>query len=157
VLLILPPHLIFAHETQTDEQPVQIDRSTELQNDFVLPKLKKRVEDELPDGARFSRRTMFVILEITVDEFGSISHVRTLAGNLSFGDTGTRAVRQWEFEPARSKGLPVKAFGLITFCFSHSKKMSTSKYTFSFQRCCPESTKMPKPPCSNEVPSKKAS
>jgi|GEM_PF-3775393 len=152
LLLVVFPCLAFTNLQQggTDGPKHELDRSMELQNDFIVPKLSKRVEANLPDRVRFSRTRMSVVLEITVDESGTIAYVRTLTGNRPLRDAAMKAVRQWKFEPASSNGIPAKAFGLITFCFSRDSKISTSTYTFSFQQCCPGSPKKAKPPCSKK-------
>jgi len=152
LLLIFPSSLAFAifQEGATDGQSREVDPGMEPQSDFVAPKLNKRVEADLPHGVRYPRTRMTVILEITVDESGTTTYVRTLTGNRSLRVAATKAVRQWKFEPAKSNGVPVKAVGLITFCFSRDSKLSTSTYTFSFQQCCPESAKRAKPPCPNQ-------
>jgi TonB family protein len=152
LLVMFPacPALTNPQQSGTDGQKHELDRSTEFQNDFIVPTLNKRVEANLPVRVRFSRTRLSVVLEIAVDESGTIAYVRTLTGNRSLRDAATKAVRQWRFEPASSNGIPAKAVGVITFCFSRDSKVSTSTYTFSFQRCCPGSSKKAKPPCSNQ-------
>jgi TonB family protein len=117
------------------------------QNDFVVTQISKRVEPILPAEARPSRKRGAVLIQITVDEAGNIADARALAGPRPLRDAATEAVRQWRFEPARSNGTPVRALGLVTFCFSRDGKLSTSKYTFNFQECCPGSLKNAKHRC----------
>jgi TonB family protein len=152
LLVVFPPCLAFTNLLQggTDGPKNKPDSSGQLRNDFIVPNLKKRVEANLPDGVRFSRPRMSVVLEIAIDESGAITYLRTLTGNRSLREAATKAVRQWKFEPASSNGVPAKAFGLVTFCFSRDSKVSTSTYTFSFQQCCPGSAKKAKPPCSKK-------
>jgi len=108
----------------------------------------KRVEANYSDKARASRILGSVVLEITVDETGNITYVRPSSGHRNLRDVARQAVLQWSFEPARLNGTPVKAVGIVTFCFSSDSRLSTSRYTFSFKQCCPGSLRKAREPCS---------
>lgn len=146
VLLLLPlTNLGFGRSQQN---PDDVDRGKNIQKEFVEPQVSKRVEANYSDKARASRITGSVVLEITVDETGNITYARTLSGHRVLRDTARQAVLQWTFEPARLNGTPVKAVGVVTFCFSSDSRLSSSRYTFTFKQCCPGSLKKAKEPCS---------
>jgi TonB family protein len=113
-----------------------LDGSEGAQKAFVEPQLTKRVEANYPGKARSSRIKGLVVLEFTVDEGGNIAYVRALTGHHMLRDAATEALRQWVFEPARSNGAAVKAVGVVTFCFSARRRLSTSRHTFNLKECC---------------------
>jgi TonB family protein len=150
LLLLLLGHFAGANPRQQSEDGRNRRSSGQTataQNDFIPPKISKRVEANLPAEARPSRKRRPVLIQITVDEAGNIADVRALAGSRPLRDAATEAVRQWRFEPATSNGTPVRALGLVTFCFSRDSKFSTSRCTFNFQECCPGSLKNRKHRC----------
>ena len=133
---------------RSQQKPEDADPAKETQKEFVEPQVTKRVEANYSDKARSSRMTGSVAVEITLDETGNITYARPLSGHRILRDAARQAVLQWNFEPARSNGTPVKAVGVVTFCFSSDSKLSTSTYTFTFKQCCPGSLKKAKEPCS---------
>jgi TonB family protein len=145
LLLLSLTNLGFGRSQQSADD---VDRGKKIQKEFVEPQVSKRVEANYSDKARASRITGSVVVEITVDETGNITYARPLSGHRILRDPAREAVLQWNFEPARSNGTPVKAVGVVTFCFSNDSKLSTSTYTFTFKQCCPGSLKKAKDPCS---------
>lgn len=146
LLLLSLTNLAFGRLQQSADD---VDRGKKIQKEFVEPQVSKRVEANYSDKARASRKTGSVVLEITVDETGTITYARPLSGHRILRDAARQAVLQWSFEPARLNGTPVKAVGVVTFCFSSDSRLSTSRYTFTFKQCCPGSPKKAKEPCSN--------
>ena len=133
---------------RSQQSPDDVDRGKKIQKEFVEPRVSKRVEANYSEKARASRLTGSVVLEITVDETGNLTYVRPLSGHRILRDPARQAVLQWNFEPARSNGTPVKVVGVVTFCFSSGSDLSTSRYAFAFKQCCPGSLKKAKEPCS---------
>lgn len=149
LLLMFVSDLGFA-SSQEDKERAERGRylgRAKPHKDFVQPALIKRVEASYPDKARSSGVRGPVVVEITLDEAGKIASVRPLRGYRILRAAAVEAVRKWDFEPARSNGNPVKVVAAVTFCFSGDSELSTSRYTFTFQRCCPESQKSAKESC----------
>lgn len=152
-LLLLVPTLLalsgFATTEHNREETGRqhFDRPRQPQQDFVEPKVMKRVEASYADKTRESGIRGSVVVEMSVNEFGNVESARALTGSRILRPKAVEAARQWNFEPARLNGKPVKAVGAITFCFSVDSPISTSRYTFAFGRCCPGSLKAAKKPC----------
>lgn len=58
-----------------------------------------------------------VVLEVSLDEFGKITEVRTVREILSLTEPAERSVRQWRFQPAKLDGKPVASKVPVAFSF----------------------------------------
>jgi periplasmic protein TonB len=58
-----------------------------------------------------------VVVEVTVDEEGSVLSARPLSGPPLLQDAAVAAAKGWRFKPTLLGGLPVKVIGTITFNF----------------------------------------
>jgi TonB family protein len=76
-----------------------------------------RVVPESPPLARAARITGSVVVEVTIDEGGSVIAARAISGHPLLKDTAVEAARQWQFTPTNLSGVPVKVIGLLTFQF----------------------------------------
>lgn len=126
-----------------------LDSSSQREKDFVEPQAIAVIEAPNPGKARESGKQGPVVVEVSVNELGDVYSARALTGERALRPEAVKAARQWTFKPARLKGKPVKTLGAITFCFSVHSAFSTSRYTFAFERCCPDSRKRAKAICSN--------
>lgn len=72
------------------------------------PRLLREVKADYTEEARQRRVTGDVVLEIIVRRDGSVGEVKVLEGLPGgLNDRAVRAVRQWQFAPARRQGTPV--------------------------------------------------
>lgn len=81
--------------------------TAKLGDDVVPPMATKRVNPTYPIEARKQRLTGEVGFELTVDDTGrvvNIKFVQTVEPTMD--EAALRAIRQWEFTPARLNGAP---------------------------------------------------
>jgi protein TonB len=72
------------------------------------PRLLREVKADYTDEARRRSISGDVLLEIVVRSDGGVGDVRVLRGlGAGLDQRAVQAVRQWRFEPARRKGVPV--------------------------------------------------
>jgi TonB family protein len=76
-----------------------------------------RVVPESPPLARAARITGSAVVEVTVDEGGSVIAARAISGHPLLKDAAVNAARQWLFSPTTLSGVPVKVIGTLTFNF----------------------------------------
>ena len=77
----------------------------------------KRVEPTYPSVARSSQVSGSVVIEITIDESGTVTSARAISGHPLLREAAVNAARQWRFKPALVNGVPIKVIGNITFNF----------------------------------------
>lgn len=82
------------------------------------PRAIHRVDPQYPPAAREARVQGMVILELIIDESGSVREARILKG-LPYGmdQAALDAVRQWRFEPGTQEGRPVAVIFNVTVAF----------------------------------------
>ncbi len=81
-------------------------------------KLIKRIEPVYPELAKRARVSGVVILQVTVDEEGSVSDIRVLKGHPLLDEEAIRAVRQWKYSPTLLNGEPVPVIATVTVIFN---------------------------------------
>jgi TonB family protein len=84
-----------------------------LQNSAI-----KRVTPEYPPLASAARVSGPVVVEITVDEDGSVISARAVSGHPLLRDAAINAARGWMFTPTQLSGVPIKVIGTISFNFT---------------------------------------
>ncbi|MFY9223693.1 MAG: energy transducer TonB [Blastocatellia bacterium] len=62
-----------------------------------------------------------VVVEITVDEEGSVTVARVISGHPLLQASSIAAAKQWTFNPTSIDGNPVKVSGVLTFRFALDK------------------------------------
>lgn len=77
----------------------------------------RRVEPAYPPLAKAARISGSVVVEVTVDEEGSVIGARTLSGHPLLKEAAVTAARGWKFKQTTLDGRPVKVLGTITFNF----------------------------------------
>jgi TonB family protein len=122
------------YESQSSGQKgAAIDRSTDvtggvamgLTRPLILRKsggllqgsARRRVEPRYPDSALAQGIGGSVVVEVTVDEDGSVMTARALSGPDELRGAAVSAARDWKFHPTTLSGIPVKIIGTITFNF----------------------------------------
>ena len=81
-------------------------------------KLIKKIEPVYPELAKRARVQGVVILQVTVDEEGSVSEIRVLRGHPLLDDEAVRAVKQWKYSPTLLNGEPVPVIATVTVIFN---------------------------------------
>jgi TonB family protein len=66
--------------------------------------LIERIEPQYPDPARLAHIQGSVVLELNVNEKGTVRDVRALSGDPQLAIAATEAVRQWRYKPYAPKG-----------------------------------------------------
>ena len=76
--------------------------------DVQAPRVLHQVDPRYPEAARIIRKQGAVVLQLLIDEHGSVAAVTVLRG-LPFGltEAALEAVRQWRFEPSTVNRRPV--------------------------------------------------
>jgi len=77
----------------------------------------KRAEPAYPPLAKTARVSGTVVVEVTVDETGTVIAARSISGHPLLKPAAETAARGWEFKPTLLQGTPVKVIGTITFNF----------------------------------------
>jgi protein TonB len=78
----------------------------------------RRVEPSYPALAKAARVSGAVVVEVTVDEAGSVIQARAVSGHPLLKEAAVAAARGWRFSPTLLTGTPVKVIGTITFNFN---------------------------------------
>lgn len=76
-----------------------------------------------------------VIVQFTVDESGNVALASAITGHPLLKLAGEKAIRSSKFSISHIDGIPVKAFGTITYIFLSSKwKARVVKYTLKLEK-----------------------
>ncbi len=89
-----------------------------LAPDEAEDRLVTRVEPQYPAEALAAHRSGSVVLEVNVAEDGKVSSVKTLIGDPVLASAATAAVRNWRYQPYRSKERPMPFQTDVTLTFS---------------------------------------
>ena len=76
-----------------------------------------RVVPDSPPLARAARITGSVVVEVTIDEAGTVIAARAISGHPLLKDAAVSAARQWRFNETLLAGVPVRVIGNLTFNF----------------------------------------
>jgi len=120
VICLIPLVLISAISVAGQAQdPGQQDQPAGRRPGGVLQDMAvTRVEPVYPPLAMAARVSGQVVVEVTVDEKGSVLSARAVSGHPLLKDSATSAAKGWEFLPTTLSGTPVKVIGTITFNFT---------------------------------------
>jgi len=69
-------------------------------NSFLI----ERVEPQYPEAARLAHIQGAVVLEVNVNEKGTVQELRALSGDPQLVMAAAEAVRQWRFKPYAPRG-----------------------------------------------------
>ena len=74
-----------------------------------MPRILHQTSPEYTDKARRAKVNGVVVLKLTVNEAGDVSHARVVKG-LGYGldENAVRAVQSWKFKPAMKDGAPIE-------------------------------------------------
>jgi TonB family protein len=77
-----------------------------------------RVEAVYPPQVVAARIFGTVVVEVTIDESGSVSSARAVSGHPLLKEAAVDAARGWTFKPTMLQGQPVKVLGTLAFTFN---------------------------------------
>lgn len=77
----------------------------------------RRVEPAYPAAARRARISGTVVVELLIDESGSVTRARAICGPDLLVNAAVDAARRWRFSPTMVSGSPVKVIGTVIFNF----------------------------------------
>lgn len=80
-------------------------------------KLIRRVEPDYPELAKRARVQGMVLLQVTVDEQGSVAEVKVVRGHPLLNQAAIDAVTQWKYSPTLLNGEPVPVIATVTVNF----------------------------------------
>ena len=83
----------------------------------IEPRVVEWTAPEYPEFARKQRIQGTVLVRMLVDEEGKVVRVGRIRGQAVFHGAVRKAVRKWEFAPARQGGLAVRAWVVQPLCF----------------------------------------
>ena len=112
--LVLSPANAQTVDPQTSSEPPQIIRKP---GGVLMQGAVTRVEPTYPPLANAARVSGVVIVEVTIDEQGSVISARAISGHPLLKDAAVAAARRWKFSPTILSGAPVKVIGTISFNF----------------------------------------
>ena len=83
------------------------------------PEPIKTVAPDYPEASKFVGATGTVHVEVTVNVIGEVVAARIVKSNAGkyLDKEALKAAKQWQFKPARNKGVPVKVKIVIPFDF----------------------------------------
>jgi protein TonB len=84
-----------------------------------VPRERANTLPRYPRSARASGEEGTVWVRLLIDERGRVAEARLkrVIGDPAFGQAVLDAARDWRFEPARHRGLPVRVWGIKTVRF----------------------------------------
>ena len=92
---------------------------TQGSGDVTPPTVIQHVDAVYPSSALAARKHATVMLRVTVDADGHVSNVEVVtSGGEDLDEAATIAARQWLFEPAKRRGVPVASRISIPFHFA---------------------------------------
>ena len=145
--------LALSHLSIAQDQPATATTDFDPENPAApQPKALKQVKGIYPSEAKNKQISGIVVVEIVVDQAGKVTSPRAISGHPILRPAAVTAAHGWEFEIPMLNGKPTRLLGTITFCFLATKDNTKSRYTFSFEKCCPNRIRKPDDWCSPSEP-----
>jgi len=117
LLLSLPLLFLMCNSATWAGEPVQ---SEKLSKSAI--KLVKKIAPIYPEEARKEKISGVVLLDVTINEEGKVSAVKTKeSAHPSLEKAAIDAVKQWEYVPMRMKGKSVAVITTITINFAFAE------------------------------------
>ena len=103
-----------------DESPRPADANAPLAvtPDVTPPERIRFVKPEYPETALKERQAGKVILEIVVNQSGTVEAAKVIRSNPAFDTAAMTAVVQWRYKPALKEGKPVRVSLTVVIEFS---------------------------------------
>ncbi len=107
LVALLGPELRAQEAAQTTTEPLAKDARIAGQ-DAPVPSRKRYVAPEYPAAAAAQGIRGIVILEVLIGESGAVLNARVTRSIPGLDEAALAAVKQWEYEPTKVDGKPVK-------------------------------------------------
>src|SRR5262249_44189492 len=108
-----PPPLPPPPEPTPTPKPTIVRRS----GGVVQGAATRRIEPTYPPLAKAAHVTGPAVVDVTLDENGSVISASAISGHPLLKDAAVQAARGWRFDATKLSGTPVKVIGTITFNF----------------------------------------
>ena len=95
----------------TKKKPIRIGGNVQAS------RLVYRVEPEYPELAKRARVSRVVVMQVIVNEGGTVEEVKIVRGHPLLNDAALRAVRQWRYSPYLLNGEPIPVIATVTVNF----------------------------------------
>lgn len=79
----------------------------------IVPKLVRKVRPVYPPEAARQHEDRDVVMDVTLNEDGSVSNVNVIEGDPLLNNAATDAVKQWKYRPLTVHGKPVNNFVVV--------------------------------------------
>jgi protein TonB len=112
-----PPHALPA-PPPPPQPPQRPHKPIHVGGALQASKLIFKVDPVYPPLAKQARISGIVLLEVTVDEGGSVTNVRVLRGHPLLVQAAVDAVRQWKYSPTILNGQPESVIADVTVNFA---------------------------------------
>jgi TonB family protein len=99
------------------EQSVEAPKIIRKSGGVLQASATQRVEPVYPPLAKAAHVSGAVVVEVTIDESGTVQSARAISGHPLLKDAAVQAAQGWKFQPTSLSGTPVKVIGTITFNF----------------------------------------
>lgn len=86
-------------------------------------RLTNRSDPKYPKGARKQKLQGQVVVQVTVEENGTVSIVSLLSGEPTLANAARDVVHKWKFEPFTQNGHPVRVQQRLVFNFAPTSKI----------------------------------
>lgn len=77
-----------------------------------------KIAPEYPMNAKSNRVRGVVLVQVIIDEIGSVTKAAAISGPGELRTVSENAAKQWRFKPTMVNGKPIKVQGVLTFNFS---------------------------------------
>lgn len=114
LVLTAAPGIARAQDNNLPKPPMIIRKSGGVFQGSAV----KRVEPTYPPLAKAARISGSVVVELTLDEEGSVISTRVISGHPLLKDAAVFAAKGWKFNPTLLSGVAVKVIGTLTFNFT---------------------------------------
>jgi TonB family protein len=99
-------------------QPVESDVPKLAGSEVPSPKRKKLILPEYPEAAKEQGIRGIVLVELVIERDGEVGEATILRSIPALDDAALTAVRQWEYEPTKLDGRPVRVRLSVPITFS---------------------------------------
>jgi TonB family protein len=99
------------------QQPTDAPKVIRKAGGVLQASATQRVEPVYPPLAKAAHISGAVVVEVTIDESGSVQSAQVISGHPLLKDAAVQAAQAWKFQPTTLSGTPVKVIGTITFNF----------------------------------------
>ena len=108
---------VFVAPAQAQQKQADLPKIIRKANNALLASAINRVEAVYTPAALMARAIGTVSVEVSIDESGSVTSARAVAGHPLLREAAVDAARGWTFQPTVMQGKPVKVVGTLPFTY----------------------------------------